>query len=107
MPATRGLDVTSTATFSMGLPVYSCEGCLAQSLDALLGQTFDDFHLILSTSNASTDATDDNCRAHAARDPRTRFLRHRPNIGAAPNHNWVLSKSQPPPGAPSGGPTIR
>jgi glycosyltransferase involved in cell wall biosynthesis len=100
------LDVTSKPRLSIGLPVYNRGGYLAQSPDALLGQTFKDFELILS-SNASTDVTDDICRAYAARDPRIRFLRHRTNIGAAPNHNWVFAESQPPPGAHSRGPTIR
>jgi glycosyltransferase involved in cell wall biosynthesis len=104
--ATRGLDVTRKPCLSIGLPIYNGEAHLAQSLDALLGQTFEDFELILS-SNASTSMIDDICRAHAAHDQRIRFLRHRTNIAAAPNHNWVLAQSQPPAGAPSRGPTIR
>ena len=84
--------MTTKPRLSIGLPVYNGEAYLAQSLDALLGQTFEDFELILS-SNASTDGTDDICRAYAARDPRIRFHRHRTNIGAAPNHNWVLAQA--------------
>jgi glycosyltransferase involved in cell wall biosynthesis len=100
------LDVTSEPRLSIGLPVYNRGSYLAQSLDELLGETVEDFQLILS-SNASTDLTDDICRAYGARDPWIRFLRHRTNIGAAPNRNSVFAQSQPPPGAPSRGPTIR
>ena len=84
--------MTRKPRLSIGLPVYNGEAYLAQSLDALLGQTFEDFELILS-SNASTDATDDICRTYAARDPRIRFYRHRSNMGAAPNHNWVIAQA--------------
>ena len=41
---------------SIGLPVYNGEKYLTESLDALLGQTYEDFELIIS-DNASTDGT--------------------------------------------------
>ena len=78
---------------SIGLPVYNGEEYLAQSLDALLGQTYTDFELVVS-SNASTDATDDICRDYAARDPRIRFHRQVSNVGAVPNHNFVLDRAR-------------
>jgi glycosyltransferase involved in cell wall biosynthesis len=87
-----GGDVVRKARLSIGLPVYNGADYLAQSLDALLGQTFQDFELILS-SNASTDDTDAICRAYAARDPRIRFFRQSTNIGAAPHHNFVLERA--------------
>ena len=43
---------------SIGLPVYNGENYLAESLDALLGQSYTDFELIIS-DNASTDSTAD------------------------------------------------
>ncbi|MFC9692429.1 glycosyltransferase family 2 protein [Kribbella sp. NPDC056951] len=77
---------------SIGLPVYNGEEYLAQSLDAVLGQTYTDFELILS-SNASTDGTDDICREYAARDERITFYRQDRNVGAAPHHDFVFQKS--------------
>ena len=38
---------------SIGLPVYNGERFLAESIEALLGQSYDDFELIIS-DNAST-----------------------------------------------------
>ncbi|MFF9901441.1 glycosyltransferase family 2 protein [Streptomyces longispororuber] len=76
---------------SIGLPVYNGEEYLAESLDALLGQTYEDFELVV-TDNASTDKTQDICRAYAARDTRIRYLRLPRNIGAAPNHNYVFTR---------------
>lgn len=75
-------------TLSVGLPVYNGEQFLAQSLDALLAQTYRDFELIIS-DNASTDSTADICREYAARDARIIYVRQAVNIGAAPNHNAV------------------
>jgi len=67
---------------SIGLPVYNGEEFLAESLDALLGQTFHDFELII-TDNASTDATEQVARDYVAQDSRVRYLRLDRNIGAA------------------------
>lgn len=74
---------------SIGLPVYNGERYLAESLDALLGQTFEDYELIIS-DNASTDSTEDICRSYAARDGRIHYVRQATNIGACPNHNHTF-----------------
>lgn len=84
--------MTTQPRLSIGLPVYNAEDYLSQSLDAILGQTFTDYELILS-SNASTDSTDDICREYAARDTRITFYRQEKNIGAAPHHDFVFRKS--------------
>jgi glycosyltransferase involved in cell wall biosynthesis len=75
---------------SIGLPVYNGEEYLAESLDALLGQTFHDFELII-TDNASADATEEIARGYVAQDSRVRYVRLDNNIGAAPNHNHVFT----------------
>lgn len=82
----------SAPRLSIGLPVYNNGDYLAQSVEALLGQTFEDFELILS-SNASTDETDDICREYAARDSRVRYYRQESNLGAIPNHYFVLDQA--------------
>lgn len=82
----------STPRLSIGLPVYNGEEYLAESLDALLGQTYTDYELIIS-DNASTDGTEAICRDYAARDRRIRYLRLPHNIGAAPNHNLVFAQA--------------
>ncbi|MBW4598601.1 MAG: glycosyltransferase [Calothrix sp. FI2-JRJ7] len=55
---------------SIGLPVYNGEKFLAFSLDSLLSQTFQDFELIMS-DNASTNRTQDICRAYIQKDQRS------------------------------------
>lgn len=71
--------------------MYNGEEYLAESLDALLGQTYEDFELVIS-DNASTDGTQEICRKYAARDSRIRYLRLPRNIGATPNHNHVFAE---------------
>ncbi|MGH3833565.1 MAG: glycosyltransferase family 2 protein [Pseudonocardiaceae bacterium] len=78
---------------SIGLPVYNGQNYLAESLDALLGQGYAEFELIIS-DNASTDGTAEICRRYAAIDPRIRYIRQPRNIGAAPNHNLVVREAR-------------
>ena len=74
---------------SIGLPVYNGQRYLAEALQRLLDQSFTDFELVIS-DNGSTDATQEICRAAAARDPRVRYVRQPRNIGLAGNHNAVF-----------------
>jgi glycosyltransferase involved in cell wall biosynthesis len=78
---------------SVGLPVYNGQRYLAAALDSLLGQSFTDFELIIS-DNASPDGTEEICRRYAAKDPRIRYFRQPRNIGANPNHNFVLREAR-------------
>ncbi len=78
---------------SIGLPVYNGERFLRHSLKALLAQTFTDFELIIS-DNASTDTTAAICQEYAALDSRIRYIRQPENIGAAANHNFVVSRAR-------------
>ena len=78
---------------SIGLPVYNGENYLAESLDSLLGQTYEDFELIIS-DNASTDGTADICRRYQRQDSRIRYIRQPRNIGCAPNHNLIVDEAR-------------
>jgi len=78
---------------SIGLPVYNAEEYLAESLDALLGQSYEDFELIIS-DNASTDGTAGICRRYMKQDSRIRYICQPRNIGAAPNHNVVVGQAR-------------
>jgi glycosyltransferase involved in cell wall biosynthesis len=78
---------------TVGLPVYNGENYLAESLDALLGQSFADFELIIS-DNASTDATPDICLRYQKQDSRVRYVRQPNNIGLAPNHNFTVEQAR-------------
>jgi glycosyltransferase involved in cell wall biosynthesis len=85
--------MSAAPRLTVGLPVYNGESFVAEALDSLLGQTYRDFELIIS-DNASTDGTADICRGYARQDSRVRYIRHRRNIGAAPNHNFVVEQAR-------------
>jgi glycosyltransferase involved in cell wall biosynthesis len=78
---------------SVGLPVYNGERYLEQALDSLVGQTYENFELIIS-DNASTDGTATICRRYEKRDSRIRYFRQPRNIGMAPNHNFVFQQAR-------------
>lgn len=80
---------------SIGLPVYNGERYLSAALDALLGQDYADFELIIS-DNASEDRTAELCQDYAARDPRIRYFRNDANIGINPNFNRPLQLARAP-----------
>ncbi|MDH5535236.1 MAG: glycosyltransferase family 2 protein [Betaproteobacteria bacterium] len=77
---------------SIGLPVYNGAEFLTEALDSLIGQSFEDFELIIS-DNASTDQTEAICRDFAARDQRIRYLRLPGNLGGSANFNRVVELS--------------
>jgi glycosyltransferase involved in cell wall biosynthesis len=71
------------------MPLYNAERHLAEALDSLLAQDYNNLELIIS-DNASTDATESICRAYAARDTRIRYYRAATNRGAVWNFNFVF-----------------
>ncbi len=80
-------------TVSLALPVYNGERHLAETLESLLAQEFQDFELLIS-DNGSTDGTPDLVRAYAARDARIVFERHEVNRGAIWNYNHLVHRAR-------------
>jgi glycosyltransferase involved in cell wall biosynthesis len=85
--------VSVSPPLTIGLPVYNGQNYLAESLESLLRQTYPHFQLIIS-DNASSDGTEEICRDYAARDSRIRYIRQPVNIGAAPNHNYLVQAAR-------------
>jgi glycosyltransferase involved in cell wall biosynthesis len=83
----------TTPRLTIGLPVYNGENYLAESIDNLLAQTYPDFELVIS-DNASSDGTEEICRKYAAGDDRIRYVKQPVNIGAAPNHNFLVDEAR-------------
>lgn len=87
-----GFDDAPTAApppVSIGVPVYNGADFLTEALESIQRQTFTDFELLIS-DNASTDATEEICRAAAANDARIRYDRLPTNLGAAANYNRLV-----------------
>jgi glycosyltransferase involved in cell wall biosynthesis len=74
---------------TIGLPVFNGEKYLSHAIDSVLSQTFTDFELIVS-DNASTDRTEEICKAYAAKDKRIRYYRNERNLGAVGNINRIM-----------------
>lgn len=77
---------------SIGLPVFNGDAYLEEAIQSILSQTYSDFELVLS-DNASTDGTEDLCRAYAVRDRRVKYHRNPKNIGATQNWYQVFDLS--------------
>src|SRR5437879_11722269 len=96
---------------SVGVPVYNGERYLAETLDSLLGQTYEDFELIIC-DNGSTDRTPEIAQSYGARDHRVRCVRNDRNLGAARSYRrtfelsagehlrWAAAEDLGPPEAP-------
>jgi hypothetical protein len=74
---------------SVCIPVWNREHLLSETLDSVLGQTYDDLE-VLVVDNASTDGSADVARRYAARDSRVRLVVNGANIGGMPNYRRCL-----------------
>jgi len=83
----------STPRVSIGLPVYNGADYLANALESLARQSFDDLEIVVS-DNASSDRTPEICRDFAAGDARIRYHRNERNLGAAANYNAVFDRAR-------------
>ena len=61
------------AVVSIIVPVYNVEKYLNKCVDSILGQTFEEFELIL-VNDGSTDGSPSICRDYAGKDERVRYL---------------------------------
>lgn len=80
---------------SIGIPVFNGEAWIADAIDSILAQTYQNFELIIS-DNASSDSTVEICRRYVSADSRVRLLTNARNIGANRNYLAVLSAATAP-----------
>lgn len=83
----------STPCFSIVMPVLNGERYIGSAIESVLGQTFDDFELLIS-DDGSTDSTVDVVSRHANRDNRVRLLRRTRGTGPGSNRNFALSRAR-------------
>ncbi len=77
---------------TIGMPVYNAEQYLKEALNAILGQTYSDFEIIIS-DNCSTDNTKKICQEYANKDNRVLYFCNKKNLGAPKNFNSVFELS--------------
>jgi glycosyltransferase involved in cell wall biosynthesis len=81
--------MTSPAV-SVLMTAYNRERYIADSIDSVLAQSFDDFELVI-VDDASRDATVEIARRYARRDPRVRVEVNTRHRGDYPNRNHAAS----------------
>ena len=69
---------------SVGMPVYNGDNYLAETLESIFAQTFQDFEVVIS-DNGSTDGTEAICRQYVAKDARVQYHRSETNRGVSWN----------------------
>lgn len=72
---------------SVCIPVYNGSDYIAESINSVLTQTYDDFQLIVC-DNCSTDNTQEIVRSF--QDPRLKYVRNAKNLGLVGNVNRTL-----------------
>lgn len=82
-------------TFSLIVPVYKIEAYLPKCIDSVLGQTYQDFELLL-IDDGSPDDCGKICDEYAAKHPGKIRAVHQPNggAGAARNHGIQLAQGE-------------
>lgn len=74
---------------SIGVPVYNEEKHLAEALDSLLAQDYENIEIMI-LDNASTDSTPEICAEYVAKDPRIRYYRNDPGVHCFENFKRVF-----------------
>jgi glycosyltransferase involved in cell wall biosynthesis len=74
---------------SICLPVYNGERYLAEAIKAALGQTFEDFELLIA-DDCSKDSSPEIIANFAARDGRIKHWRNAKNLGLFENYNETM-----------------
>lgn len=82
-----------TPKVSIGLPVFNGASYLAEAIDSILSQSFENLELLIQ-DNASTDETASICHAYAERDARIKYVRNSMNVGAAENYNLTFRRGR-------------
>lgn len=77
---------------SIGVPVFNGEKGLANALDALIGQSYQNLEIIIS-DNGSTDATSEICEEYVRKDSRIKYYRSPENRGLSWNYQRVADFS--------------
>lgn len=76
---------------SVCISAYDVEGFLAEALDSVLGQTYQNLEVVL-LDNGSTDRTSEVIQA--VQDERLRAFQVSPNLGGYQGMNWTVGKAR-------------
>lgn len=84
--------MSSKSRVTVGMPVYNGDNYLAETLDSIVAQSYQNFEVVIS-DNGSTDGTERICREYAAKDPRFQYHRSDVNLGVSRNFKRTVGLS--------------
>jgi len=85
--------MTNTCRISVLIPAFRQARFLAEALESVLAQDWEDMEIIVA-DDASGDDTADEIQPFLYRDSRIRFCRHPSNLGLVANWNWCLEQAR-------------
>ncbi len=78
---------------SVSMPAYNAEIYIAESIESVLNQNYQNFELIIC-DDGSTDRTLEIIKSYERKDPRIKVFSMKENIGLASVRNFISSKAQ-------------
>lgn len=78
--------------FSIMTPVYKVEDFLGECIESVLGQSYENFELIL-VDDGSPDRSGEICEEYAEKDGRIRVF-HKPNAGLVHTRSYALARAE-------------
>jgi glycosyltransferase involved in cell wall biosynthesis len=88
------MESKSQPLVSVVTPVYNEAECLAECIESILAQTYQNWKCII-VNNCSTDGSGEIARQYAGKDPRIRVHENREFLRAVPNYNAGLRLISP------------
>ena len=80
-----------TPFFTVGIPTYNRAGLLMQAVQGVLGQSCEDFELIVADNHSTDDTPQVMARL---KDPRIRYVRHEQNLGIMGNFQFLATQAR-------------
>ncbi len=77
---------------SIVLPFYNAEDFLAEAIESVLAQTYENWELLI-VNDAATDGSDQIARAYAQKDKRIRYFVNEKNCGAGLSRNNAIERA--------------
>lgn len=81
---------SNTPKISVVTPAYNAEKYIAETIESILNQTFEDYEFII-IDDCSTDKTAEIIKEYSDKDPRITYNRNQKNLGIAGNRNRGIS----------------
>lgn len=87
------MNTEKNPKISIIVPVYNVEKFLAECLDSIFSQSFEDFEVLL-VNDASEDGSREICERYAKQDARIRILENEKNLGLSLTRNHGIREAK-------------